>query len=568
MPLTPMATDTPIISVKNLKVGFASRKGVVDVLHGVSFDLHRGKTTCVVGESGSSKSVTARTILNMVPHPGIIRGGEVLFDPEGTGAPVSLTAMDPRGKEIRQIRGCQIGMIFQEPMSSLSPVHTIGSQIIEAILLHRDVDKKTARKMSIDALAEVEIPAPEKAVDRYAFEFSGGMRQRAMIAMALACRPDVLIADEPTTALDVTIQAEIIDLMRRLQKERGMAIMFITHDMGVVAEIADEVVVMEEGQVVEKGDIHKIFREAQHPYTQKLLRAVRRLEEPAPAKVKVAPDAKDLLCVEDLHLRFEKREGFLQRITDVTRAVDGVNFTLRKGEALGIVGESGSGKTTVGRCIARVYDPQKGAINCEGQDLVSANPNELRKTRKRIRMIFQDPFASLNPRMTVKQLIAEPLVVNRVASGNELDERVSRLLTQVGLSPQMMERYPHAFSGGQRQRIVVARAIALDPELLIADEPTSALDVSIRTQVLDLLLELQANMGLSFIFISHDMAVIRYFCDRVAVMYQGKIVEIGETEQIITDPQHDYTKALLSSVPISDPSLRGTRTRHRYRPTN
>ena len=404
-------------------------------------------------------------------------------------------------------------------------------------------------------------------MDRYAFEFSGGMRQRAMIAMALACRPDVLIADEPTTALDVTTQAEIIDLMRRLQDERGMAIMFITHDMGVVAEIAEEVVVMERGKVVEKGDINKIFFEAEHPYTQKLLRAVRRLEEPAPAKVKVAPDADDLLRVKDLHLRFEKREGFFQRVTDVTRAVDGVSFTLRKGEALGIVGESGSGKTTVGRCIARVYDPQDGSIDFAGQDLIAAGPGELRQARKSIRMIFQDPFASLNPRMTVKQLIAEPLVVNKIATGAALDARVAELLTLVGLDPEMMERYPHAFSGGQRQRIVVARAIALDPDLVIADEPTSALDVSIRTQVLDLLLKLQADMGLSFIFISHDMAVIRYFCDRVAVMYRGKIVEIGETEQIITDPQHAYTKALLSSVPIPDPSLRGTRQRHRFNPS-
>ena len=455
-------------------------------------------------------------------------------------------------------------MIFQEPMSSLSPVHTIGNQIIEAIRLHQEVDRKTARTMAVDALRQVEIPNPETAVDRYSFEFSGGMRQRAMIAMALACRPDVLIADEPTTALDVTTQAEILDLMRTLQAELGMAVMFITHDMGVVAEIADEVVVMEKGHTVEKGDIHQIFSAAQHAYTQQLLGAVKRLDEPARAKVRPAADAGTVLEVKDLELRFEKREGFFQRVTDVTRAVDGVSFSLREGEALGIVGESGSGKTTVGRCIARVYDPHAGVISYQGQDLMSAGPAVLREKRRQIRMIFQDPFASLNPRMTVKQIVAEPLIVNGIASGSELDDRVATLLTNVGLSPSMMERYPHAFSGGQRQRIVVARAIALDPKLVIADEPTSALDVSIRTQVLDLLLELQAEMGLSFIFISHDMAVIRYFCDRVAVMYRGKIVEIGETEQIITDPQHPYTKALLSSVPIADPALRGTRQRHRY----
>ncbi len=558
-------SDRPILSVENLNVGFSLRQGVVDVLHGISFDLHRGKTTCIVGESGSGKSVTARTILNMVPRPGVINGGRILFNPDGDGQ-VCLTDMDPRGKEIRAIRGGRIGMIFQEPMSSLSPVHTIGSQIVEAIRLHRDVDKKTARKMARDVLEQVEIPTPDKALDRYAFEFSGGMRQRAMIAMALSCHPDVLIADEPTTALDVTTQAEIIDLMRNLQRDNGMAIMFITHDMGVVAEIADEVVVMEKGYVVEQGSVEQIFNAPQHPYTQKLLGAVKRLDQPAATKVRPTADAGEVLRVDDLHLHFEKKEGFFQRVTDVTKAVDGVSFTLRQGEALGIVGESGSGKTTVGRCIARVYDPQAGLVDYNGENLVEATPDRLREIRREVRMIFQDPFASLNPRMTVKQLIAEPLIVNNICKGQELEDRVAQLLTEVGLDPSMMERYPHAFSGGQRQRIVVARAIALDPKVIIADEPTSALDVSIRTQVLDLLLKLQAEKGLSFIFISHDMAVIRYFCDRVAVMYRGRIVEIGETEDIITNPQHGYTKALLSSVPIADPSLRGTRTRHRYAP--
>ena len=564
MPQIPMATEgAPIIAVEKLNVGFSMRQGRVDVIHGVSFELHRGRTTCVVGESGSGKSVTARTILNMVPRPGVINGGRILFRPDA-GDPVDLTALDPRGRQIRQIRGGRIGMIFQEPMSSLSPVHTIGNQIVEAIRLHRDVDRKEARRMAAEALAQVEIPNPEKALDKYAFEYSGGMRQRAMIAMALACHPDVLIADEPTTALDVTTQAEILDLMRSLQRDLGMAIMFITHDMGVVAEIADEVVVMEKGHVVEKGEVRQIFDAPAHPYTRKLLGAVKRLERPAEAKVRPAPDAGPILTVENLEMRFEKREGFFQRVTDVTRAVDGVSFTLRQGEALGIVGESGSGKTTVGRCIARVYEPNAGTIDYGGVNLVTAGPQALRDTRKQVRMIFQDPFASLNPRMTVQQIIAEPLIVNGVASGQELEDRVAQLLREVGLDPAMMERYPHAFSGGQRQRIVVARAIALEPRLVIADEPTSALDVSIRTQVLDLLLRLQAELGLSFIFISHDMAVIRYFCDRVAVMYRGRIVEIGETEQIITDPQHPYTRALLSSVPIADPALRGTRTRHRY----
>ena len=474
--------------------------------------------------------------------------------------------MDPRGKDIRAIRGGRIGMIFQEPMSSLSPVHTIGSQIVEAIRLHRDLSKSAARSLAAELLEQVEIPEPKKALDRYSFEFSGGMRQRAMIAMALSCQPDVLIADEPTTALDVTTQAEILDLMRGLQNDLGMAIMFITHDMGVVAEIADEVVVMENGHVVEKGQTHQVFKAPSHEYTQRLLGAVRQLDEPAVIKRRPKSDAPTILDVSGLKLRFEKKEGFFQRVTDVTKAVDGISFSLKEGEALGIVGESGSGKTTVGRCIARVYKPNEGTVTYAGQDLVQADKSQLRDTRKQIRMIFQDPFASLNPRMTVQQIIAEPLIVNRIATGQDLEDRVAKLLRDVGLDPAMMERYPHAFSGGQRQRIVVARAIALEPRLVIADEPTSALDVSIRTQVLDLLLKLQAELGLSFIFISHDMAVIRYFCDRVAVMYQGKIVEIGETESVIDDPQHPYTKALLSSVPIPDPSLRGTRQRHRYRP--
>ncbi|MCE2524071.1 MAG: ABC transporter ATP-binding protein [Rhodobacteraceae bacterium] len=560
---TPTATDPAILSVKDLHVGFDMRQGMLNVLHGVGFELHRNRTTAIVGESGSGKSVSARAILNMVPRPGIISGGQILFRPKADEETI-LTSLDPRGKEIRKIRGGRIGMIFQEPMSSLSPVHTIGNQIVEAIRLHRKVANKEARVIAREILEQVEIPRAERALDQYAFEFSGGMRQRAMIAMALSCHPDVLIADEPTTALDVTTQAEILDLMGRLQRELRMAIMFITHDMGVVAEIADDVVVMEKGHVVERGETHALFSRQSHPYTEKLLGAVKRLDQPADAKVGPEPDAPDILSVVDLKLHFHKRAGFLQRITETTKAVDGVCFNLRMGEALGIVGESGSGKTTVGRCVARVYEPTDGSISYRGADLVAAEKEELKRYRKQIRMIFQDPFASLNPRMTVKQIIAEPMIAYGDAKTQDLEERVASLLSEVGLDPGMMERYPHAFSGGQRQRIVVARAIALEPKLVIADEPTSALDVSIRTQVLDLLLRLQAEMGLSFIFISHDMAVIRYFCDRVAVMYQGKIVEIGETEQIITDPQHPYTKALLSSVPISDPSQRGTRQRHRY----
>ncbi|MEM6381375.1 MAG: ABC transporter ATP-binding protein [Pseudomonadota bacterium] len=564
-----LATDaeggtTPILAIRDLNVGFDLRLGRVEILDNVSFDLHRGKTVCVVGESGSGKSVTARAVLNMVTRPGSISSGSIMFTPDVGMVGFDLAKMNPRGRAIRDVRGGKIAMIFQEPMSSLSPVHTIGAQIIEAVMLHQRISKAEARELARKALEQVEIPEPEQALDKYAFEYSGGMRQRAMIAMALSCEPDILIADEPTTALDVTTQAEILDLIRKLQDENDMAVMFITHDMGVVAEIADEVVVMQKGRVVERGDVFQIFERPQDPYTQQLLGAVKQLNGRAARKRDVPADAPAILKVRDLTQHFEKRSGFLQRVTSSTRAVDGVTFDIRKGESFGIVGESGSGKTTVGRCLCRIYDPTSGQMEFDGFDLSAATGKQLTPIRRDIRMIFQDPFASLNPRMTVKQIIAEPLLVNGIASGAELDTRVSELLVKVGLEPKMAERYPHAFSGGQRQRIVVARAIALDPRLIIADEPTSALDVSIRTKVLDLLLDLQDDLDLSFVFISHDMAVIRYFCDRVAVMYRGKIVEVGETEQIITDPQHPYTKALLSSVPIPEPSLRGTRTRHRY----
>ena len=554
-----------ILRVDNLVVDFAMRQGGLRVLDGVTFELERGKTTCIVGESGSGKSMTARSILNMVPPPGTITGGRILFEPEPGSGATELIALGSRSKAIREIRGGRIGMIFQEPMSSLSPVHTIGAQIIEAVLLHRKASRREAREIAVDMLRQVEIPDPEKAINRYAFEFSGGMRQRAMIAMALCCHPDVLIADEPTTALDVTTQAEILDLIATLQRDLGMAVMFITHDMGVVAEIAHDVVVMHKGRVVERGDVDAIFNAPREAYTQRLLGAVKLLSGKARNKTPVPADAPSILTTRDLAMHFEKRTGFFQRVTDRTRAVDGISFELRQGETLGIVGESGSGKTTVGRCIARVYEPTGGEISYRGKDLMTAGAADLEPVRREIRMIFQDPFASLNPRMTVKQIIAEPLVINQGMAGSELDRRVGSLLERVGLDPAMRERYPHAFSGGQRQRIVIARAIALDPKLIIADEPTSALDVSIRTQVLDLLLELQRDLGLSFLFISHDMAVIRYFCDRIAVMYRGRIVELGDTEQVITDPQHPYTQALLSAVPSADPALRGTRKRVRYR---
>jgi peptide/nickel transport system ATP-binding protein len=450
-------------------------------------------------------------------------------------------------------------------MSSLSPVHTVGNQITEVLKLHRNMSKAEARARCIELLGQVEIPNPALAIDRYTFEFSGGMRQRVMIAMSLACNPALLIADEPTTALDVTTQAEILDLIRRLQKSHGMAVMFITHDMGVVAEIADRVIVMNHGKVVENGPVDQIFHSPQDDYTRMLIGSVLKLGRKAElrvARAELRADALPILEVRDLAMHFTQGKN-------LTKAVDGVSLSVLPGESLGIVGESGSGKTTMGRCLLRVYEPTAGQINyrqADGSviDLMQANKATLKQCRRDIRMIFQDPVSSLNPRMTVAQIIGEPLLVNGIATGQDLDDRVAQLLEQVGMEPAWRERYPHAFSGGQRQRIGIARAIALNPRLIVADEATSALDVSLRSQMLDLLLKLQDELGLSFIFISHDIAVIRYFCDRVAVMHRGKVVETGATEQICEHPNHPYTQALLSAIPRPDPRARSIHNRFRY----
>ncbi len=553
-----------ILDVKNLVTHFPVRGGVVRAVDGVSFTLQRGKTLCIVGESGSGKSVTARSILQIVDAPGrIVSGSMVLHRPDGTS--VDLAKLNPRGREVRAVRGREIAMIFQEPMSSLSPVHTVGDQVMEVLRLHLGMGKKEARARCVELLEQVEIPKPETAVDRYTFEFSGGMRQRVMIAMALACNPSLLIADEPTTALDVTTQAEILDLIRRLQKQHGMAVMFITHDMGVVAEIADDVLVMHHGKVMESGPVDAIFHTPQDDYTRMLIGSVLKLEQKAEIRLKRPPIAQEtapVLQVRNLAMYFGSLKAPL-------RAVDDVSLDVRPGETLGIVGESGSGKTTMGRCLLRVYEPQAGVIDyrrADGEviDLLKADKATLKACRSEIRMIFQDPVGSLNPRMTVAQIVGEPLLVNKIAQGKELDDRVAELLRQVGLEPSWRERYPHAFSGGQRQRIGIARAIALNPRIIVADEATSALDVSLRSQMLDLMMNLQDKLGLSYVFISHDIGVIRYMCDRVAVMYRGKVVETGATEQVCNAPTHPYTQALLSAIPRPDPRARSIHRRHRY----
>lgn len=554
-----MTNDT-ILKVEDLKTYFKTRTGIFKAVDGVSFELKRGKTLCVVGESGSGKSVTARSILQIVDRPGQIEGGSILLTRQD-GSQVDLAKLNPRGEDIRSVRGREIAMIFQEPMSSLSPVHRIGEQIGEALRIHFGTPKAERRERVMELLNQVEIPRPETAIDRYTFEFSGGMRQRVMIAMALACNPQVLIADEPTTALDVTTQAEILDLIKRLQEKHGMAVLFITHDMGVVAEIADEVLVMYRGKVMEHGSVEDVFHAPKDDYTKRLISSVVRLERKADIRLTradIAADATPLLEVRNMSLTFPSG----------LKAVDDVSLIVRPGETLGVVGESGSGKTTMGRCLLRIYEPQAGEINyhrADGSsvDLRTADKPQLKELRREVRMIFQDPVGSLSPRKTVGQIIAEPLKLAGMRGG-ERDDRVAELMEQVGLEPAWRERYPHAFSGGQRQRIGIARAIAVKPRLIVADEATSALDVSLRSQILDLMMKLQDELGLSYIFISHDMSVIRYMCDRVAVMYRGRIVEAGDTDQVVNRPTHDYTRALLSAIPHPDPRDRRIHNRFRY----
>ncbi len=564
----------PVLRVRDLTTVFDVRGGTFTAVDGVSFDLARGKTLCLVGESGSGKSVCARSVMQLVDPVGRVAGGSIELTPaDASGAPVDIAKLAPNSRAARAIRGRDIAMVFQEPMSSLSPVHKIGRQITEVIRLHLKLDRQAARDRAIELLRRVEIAAPEKAVDRYAFEFSGGMRQRAMIAMALACRPRILIADEPTTALDVTTQADILDLLLELQEEFGMAVLMITHDMGVVAEIADHVAVMFRGKLVEQGPVEQIFAAPRHPYTKHLLGSVLRLQRPAANRPDPAPPSRaPVLEVRDLTKTYGVAGSiFAWRQTPVVRAVNGVSFDLAEGETLGVVGESGSGKTTVGQLLLAITKPSGGSVVYRDRAGAEVNVTGLSKPGLRAyyreaRFIFQDPFSSLNPRLTVKQVIGDPLVVQGIARGRELEDRVAELLRLVHLPADAMERYPHAFSGGQRQRIGIARALALQPRMIVADEVTSGLDVSLRSRILDLLFELKDTLGLSFIFISHDISVVRYFCDRVAVMHKGRFVEVGAAEQVTTDPDHPYTKALISAVPIPDPTARRLAYRHRYQP--
>lgn len=556
----------PLLEVQNLKTHFDLDGRVVKAVDGVSFSVEQGRCLCLVGESGSGKSITARSILGLVEAPGRIVYGKIGWS--GTGEQVDLAALDPRSDQMRAIRGSQIAMVFQEPMASLSPMYTIGAHLIEAIRIHKDVTKKEAAELGVDLLDRVGIKDPAARMSNYSFQLSGGMCQRAMIAIALSAEPKLLIADEPTTSLDVTTQARIIRLLRELQAERDLAMLFITHDFGVVAEMADEVAVMRRGVVVENGLVDQVFHDPQHRYTKRLLAALpeRRAQlqagqQPTDAPAEPAEDH-PLISVQGLSKRFPIRgPGVFAKIKGYNEVLTDVALDIRKGEVLGLVGESGSGKTTLGRCIVGAHLPDEGQIfyRTEGSktfDVASVDKQTLKKYQQDVRMVFQDPFGSLNPRMTILQIVGDPLYVNKIAKGSELEDRVAEMLTLVGLPRRYLRRYPHAFSGGERQRIGIARALIVDPICVIADEAVSALDMSVRAQVLDLLDRLKHELNLTYLFISHDLSVVESICDRVAVMLKGDIVELGTAEEIFSDPQHEYTRELLAAAPHADPRLR------------
>jgi len=596
-----------VLDINDLRTYFHTDEGVVRAVDGVSFRVDQGHTLGIVGESGSGKSVTSLSVMQLLASSARIESGRIaLLGKDLVGLP------EP---QMRDIRGKDVSMIFQEPMTSLNPVFTVGAQVMEAIILHQHVDKQEARQRTIGLFQEVGIPDPEERVDSYPHQMSGGQKQRVMIAMALSCNPKLLIADEPTTALDVTIQAQILEMLRKLRDERGMAILFITHDLGVIAEIADEVMVMYQGEMVECGPVLDIFSKPQHAYTKGLLACRPRLDskfrrlptvddfmestvvdghvkiiekkiddarlnqlthdgrgrllhskselkamghawEETPREhdtTAVEEGTAPLLEVENLEVHFPVHRGVLSRVVDHVRAVDGISFRVYRGQTLGLVGESGCGKTTAGRAILRLIEPTGGTVRFDSLDLADLGTSDLRKIRSRMQIIFQDPYGSLNPRMTIESALTEPMVIQRIGgSRKDRRDRAAALLEEVDMSADHLRRYPHEFSGGQRQRICIARAIAVEPEFIICDESVSALDVSVQAQVLNLLCDLQDKRGLTYIFISHDLSVVKFMADMMAVMNQGEIVEFGPSQAIYADPQEDYTRRLISATPNDD----------------
>ncbi|WP_020670489.1 ABC transporter ATP-binding protein [Amycolatopsis nigrescens] len=567
-------TSGSVLSISDLRISFSTEDGPVDAVKGIAFDVAPGEIVAVVGESGSGKSVTSMSVLGLLPKTSRITGDLRLEERELAGL---------KDKELRKIRGNDIAMIFQEPMSALNPVYTVGWQIREALRTHQDLAKSAADARAIELLDMVGIPDPAVRFNQYPHQLSGGLRQRVVIAMAIACDPKVIIADEPTTALDVTVQAEILGLLRRLRDTLNTAIVLITHDMGVVADLADRVVVMYQGEIVEQAPVTELFASPQEEYTRKLLAAVpvlgqrpegRRLLDDSgidvtgEEAVKIAEEIR--LADEELAAQIKADAPALEISNLVleypgrgrqnkNRAVDNVSLSIQKGEILGLVGESGSGKSTVGRCAIRLLKPTEGTVSIAGRDITNLSAKELRPLRRYFSIVFQDPASTLDPKMTIGESIGEPLTLHKVLAGKELNDRVTTLLDKVELSGHYRNRYPHELSGGQRQRVSIARALALDPQLLIADEPTSALDVSVQARVLDLFLDLQQTLQFACLFISHDLAVVDLLADRVAVMQHGKLVEVGTRDQVLHSPQEEYTKRLLSAAPVADPALQAER---------
>ena len=548
-----------VIKVSNLKTYLEIGDMVVKAVEKVSFEINRGETYCLVGESGSGKSVTALSIMKLLPkgianHP----TGEIIFGSKQDLKPINI--LNVQEEDMRNIRGSRIAMIFQEPMNSLNPVYTIGEQIMEALQIHwPEISDEQARKKAIKALADVQIPDPEQRIDEYPHRLSGGQRQRVMIAMAMVCEPELLVADEPTTALDVTVQAEILKLMQNLQKRNGMSILFITHDFGVVAQIAHKLAVMKQGEMVEQGEVQQVLDNPQHEYTQKLLAA---LPENLKQKNRAAmlasfresqgknKDEKDIIKIENLKVYFPIRKGVFRHTVDHVKAVDDVSLSIRKGQIMALVGESGCGKTTLGRTLLRLIDPTEGAFFYNGHKLSSLSQKKVLPYRRDLQFIFQDPISSLNPRLNIATILTEPMSAHGIGANRE--ERIllaQDVMQQVQLAPDYIWRYPHEFSGGQRQRIGIARSLVLNPKFIVCDEVTSALDVSVQAEILDILLTLRNERGLTLLFITHNISVVEYISDEIAVMYKGKIVEQGDTDVVISSPEHEYTRKLLSSVP-------------------